>query len=65
MVQVLGVSRSRYYTPQKPSKRSLENQEIVKKARYVYHKSRGTYASPRVHAALNRLGVKILKSVCD
>jgi len=58
MAKVLGVSRSSYYRPQEPSKRSLENQEIVKKAREAYHKSRGTYESPRIHAALCRLGVK-------
>ena len=54
----LKVSRSSYYGPQGLSKRSLENQEIVKKAREAYHKSRGTYGSPRIHAALCRLGVK-------
>jgi transposase InsO family protein len=58
MAQVLGISRSCYYHPQELSKRSLENQEIVKKARELYHKSRGTYGSPRIHAALNRLGVQ-------
>lgn len=58
MAQVLRVSRTGYYSAQEPSKRSLENQEIVKKIREIYHKSRGIYGSPRIHAALSRLGVQ-------
>lgn len=58
MAQVLDVARSSYYLPQKPSKRCLQNQLILEKAREVYHKSRGTYGSPRIHASLNRLGIQ-------
>jgi len=58
MAEVLNVARSSYYLPQMPSKRCLENQKIVEKAREVYHKSRGTYGSPRIHASLNRLGIR-------
>ena len=58
MAQVLDVARSSYYLPQKPSKRCIENQKILEKAREVYHKSRGTYGSPRIHASLNRLGIQ-------
>ena len=56
MAQVLDVARSSYYLPQKPSKRCIENQKILEKAREVYHKSRGTYGSPRIHAELKRVG---------
>ena len=58
MAEVFDVARSSYYLPQRPSKRSIENQKIVDKAREVYHKSRGTYGSPRIHASLNRLGIR-------
>ncbi len=58
MAQVLDVARSSYYLPQKPSKRYLQNQIILEKAREVYHKSRGTYGSPRIHASLSRLGIQ-------
>jgi transposase InsO family protein len=58
MAEVLDIARSSYYLPQRPSKRRLENQKIVDKAREVYHKCRGTYGSPRIHASLNRLGIR-------
>ncbi|MBM3207916.1 MAG: IS3 family transposase [Chlamydiae bacterium] len=58
MAQVLNVARSSYYLPQKPSKRCLENQNILEKAREIYHKSRGTYGSPRIHVSLQRLGIQ-------
>ncbi|MFY7843200.1 MAG: IS3 family transposase [Rhabdochlamydiaceae bacterium] len=49
---------SNNYLPQRGSKRFLENQKIVEKAREVYHKSRGPYGSPRIHASLHRLGIQ-------
>ncbi len=58
MAEVLDIARSSYYLPQRASKRFLENQKIVEKAREVYHKSRGPYGSPRIHASLNRLGIQ-------
>ncbi len=61
MAKVLQVSRSSYYIPQKPSKRSLENQEIVKKIKEVYKESRDTYGSPRIHKALKKKGIKCSK----
>ena len=58
MAEVLDVARSSYYLSQRPSKRCMENQKIVEKAREVYLKSRGTYGSPRIHASLQRLGIQ-------
>lgn len=58
MAKILQVSRSGYYLPQEPSKRSLENQEIIKKIKEVYKESRDTYGSPRVYRALKSKGVK-------
>ena len=48
--------------PQWPSKRWIENQKIVEKAREVYHKSRGTCGSLRIHASLQRLGIQCSRS---
>jgi len=57
MAEVLDVARSSYYLPRKPSKTCIEKQKILEKAREIYHTSRGTYGSPRIHASLNRLGI--------
>ena len=56
MAEVLDVARSSFYLSQRPSKRCMEIQKIVEKAREVYLKSRATYGSPRIHASLERLG---------
>lgn len=58
MAKTLQVSRSAYYSLQKPSKQFLENQEIIKKIKEIHRKSRKTYGSPRIHAALNQRGIK-------
>ncbi len=39
MAEVLDVARSNYSLSQRPSKRCMENQKIVEKAREVYLKS--------------------------
>jgi transposase InsO family protein len=57
MARFLGVCRSSYYSHLKPSKRSVENQQIVKKAREIHSRSRGAYGSPRIHVELKREGI--------
>ena len=58
MAQILGVSRSGYYDflKRKPSKRELENEEIVRKIRTIFKESHETYGSPRIHAELCKQG---------
>jgi putative transposase len=50
MCKVLGVSRSGYYAwiKRKPSKRAVENQELMEQIRNIHKKSKGTYGSPRI-----------------
>jgi putative transposase len=62
MAKILQVSRSSYYLPQEPSKRSLENQEIVKKIKEIHKKSRNTYGSPRIQKVLEKEGVRCSKA---
>ena len=59
MCKVLKVGRSGYYAwkKRKPSARQRANQALTKEIRRVYLKSRRTYGSPRVHAALAREGI--------
>ena len=59
----LKVSRSGYYDwcKRKPSVHTLEDQQLAKKVLHIYQRSRGTYGSPRVHAALQTEGYDIGK----
>lgn len=54
MAQILGVSRSGYYSwrDRSPSRRSLENKRLTKKIRRVWTDSGKTYGSPRIHQQL-------------
>ncbi len=60
MCKALNVSSSGYYAwinrPQ--SQRDKDNEELLKKIRIIYEKSRKTYGAPRIYAALKREGVK-------
>lgn len=59
----LKVSRSGYYDwcKRKPSAHALEDQKLTKKVLHIHQRSRGTYGSPRVHAALQTEGYDIGK----
>lgn len=59
MCTVLGVSRSGYYAwkRREPSNREMANARLEDEIRTVHTESRGTYGSPRVHAALVLRGV--------
>lgn len=59
MARTLGVSCSGYYDfiKRQPSKRELENGEIVTKIRAIFEASRETYGSPRIHAELFEQGI--------
>lgn len=55
---MMGVSTSGYYAwRDRPlSKRSLDNQKLVKEIRTIHTESRQTYGSPRIHARLAAKG---------
>ena len=59
MCQVLRVSRSGYYAWRRrsPSLRERANAALLVEIRAAYQRSRKTYGSPRIHAALRRKGI--------
>lgn len=60
LCKTLNVSRSGYYAwrGRSQSNRDTENAKILERIQQIYAKSRKTYGSPRIHAALVREGVK-------
>ena len=54
MCELYDVTRGGYYAWKKrpPSKRSIEDSQLVDKIRQEHKKSRETYGSPRIHEAL-------------
>jgi len=60
MCRVLGVGRSGYYAwrSRPTSQRAQANQALLVKIQTEFQISRETYGSPRIHAALQRHGVK-------
>lgn len=60
MCRVLGVGRSGYYAwcSRAPSQRLEVDEALLAKIQQEYRISRGTYGSPRIHAALRNQGVK-------
>jgi putative transposase len=60
MSKMLNISRSGYYDfiKREPSKRTNEDKELLNKINEIHSKSRQTYGSPRVHAALKLEGEK-------
>lgn len=61
MCRLLGVSTSGYYAwaSRTPSARDIEDQQLAEHIRAIHKRSRGTYGSPRIHAELKDLGVRI------
>ena len=57
----LEVSRSGYYAWEKREEpqRAVADQELTQKIQEIYQKSRTTYGSPRVHAALKSQGISV------
>jgi putative transposase len=57
---MLGVSKSGYYAwkTRPPSRRSREDAALTEKIREAHERSRQTYGYPRIHAALNALGIR-------
>lgn len=60
MCRVLGVGRSGYYAwcSRSASQRLQEDEVLLAKIQKEHQISRGTYGSPRIHAALQKQGVK-------
>ena len=58
MCDLYGVTRGGYYKwrERPPSKRTQEDARLLDMIRETHLKSQETYGSPRVHAALRRLG---------
>lgn len=54
MCRVLKVSRSGYYAwrNRPPSRRAIENEQLLEVIKTIHERSYGTYGSPRVHAEL-------------
>jgi putative transposase len=61
MCRVLGVCRSGYYAwSRRPlSKHSLEDTALRSQIQHIHTQSRGSYGSPRVHAALQAAGQQV------
>jgi len=61
MCRVLRVSKSGYYRwlRAEPSKRSIDNQAFTVRIRQIHEKSKQTYGSPRIAAALQSQGLTI------
>jgi len=60
MCRLLGVSRSGFYAAQRraPSQRAQTDQRLQHEIGAIYHRSRRTYGSPRVHADQRAQGVR-------
>jgi transposase InsO family protein len=58
------VSRSGYTDWQKrlPSRRALEEQQLLTSIRQEYHQSKGTYGSPRLHTELLKQGIRLSRN---
>ena len=58
MCRLYGVTRAGYYAwrSRERSNRERQNARLAERIRAVYHKSRGTYGSPRVYQALVQQG---------
>ena len=58
MCELYGVTRGGYYAwrNRPPSERAIEDARLVGRIRRAHRASRETYGSPRVHAALKRMG---------
>jgi len=63
MCDVLGVSSSGYYEwrGREPSARDRKDTKLLDKIKDIHRRSRGTYGSPRIHAALQHEGIFIGK----
>lgn len=61
MCRLLGVSTSGYYAwrNRKPSKRAIADAALTETIAEIHAWSRGTYGSPRIHAELADLGVRV------
>ena len=59
----LDVSRQGYYaySKRKPGVRATQEQALQQRLRALHAKSRGTYGSPRLHAALRAEGQRVAK----
>jgi len=63
LCRLLGVTRQGYYSFEKrPASSRVEREETLReRLRALHAESRGTYGSPRLHAALQREGIRVSK----
>ena len=61
MCKVLEVSRSGFYAWLKrgPSRRALEDADLLQRLEAIHQRSGGTYGSPRAHAELQEQGIRV------
>ena len=64
MCNALKLSRCGYYSwlKNKPSKREVENQDILDHIRQIHHKSRKTYGAPRITAELRIRDISVSRT---
>ena len=57
--ELLEVSRAAYYDQRKhlPSRRALDDTELITRIKSIHAGSKGTYGAPRIHAQLRRDGI--------
>jgi transposase InsO family protein len=63
LCRVLGVSRSGYYDwkHRKPSRRTIENRQLLQRILVLHKEHKQRYGSPRMHAALRQQGISVSK----
>lgn len=61
MCDFYGVSRAGFYRwkHRKPSQRDRDDAQLLQHIQSIYHQSRHTYGSPRIHAELQEKGVRV------
>jgi transposase InsO family protein len=61
LARVLGVSASGYYAwvKRRPSRRAVQDADLLERIRAFHRASRGTYGTPRIHRDLRDVGIRV------